>query len=193
MNNMLRYFLFTFFGLLFSSNLISQDAGATFYTGISAGFTKDSYITQKNELHFGYNLGLDARINSGALYFLISGEYGKLDFRGVQENSLFSGDKVNLFKGRAGLGFKVLRITERIYFASRLQGAFNIVTDYNSDNQWLKDNKINDGFMGVNTGLEFHFYSFWASLEYEKGFMNMYYKRPDSAIDFLAFKVGVKF
>lgn len=190
---MRRYFIIIFLGILHCLNLNGQEAGATLFTGMSVGLTNDNYITENRSYHYGYTVGLDARINSGAMYFLISGEYGKLDFRGIKENRLFSSDKVNLFKGRAGLGFKLFGITDQIYFASRLQASFNIVTDYNSDDKWLKDNKINDGFMGANTGLEFHFHALWAALEYEKGILNMYYKRPKSSIDLVSFKVGVKF
>lgn len=188
-----RYSFVIFLSLFLSLALSSQEAGATFFTGISVGQSSDRYITENNSYHYGYTVGLDARITSGSLYFLVSGEYGKLDFRGVKENSLSSSEKVNLFKGRAGMGFKILGISEDIYFTSRLQGSFNLVTDYDPNNTWLKDNRINDGFMGVNTGLEFNFYALWAAIEYEKGIINMYYQRPESLIDFVSLKVGVKF
>lgn len=181
-----------FLGFTLLNCLSAQEAGATFYSGVSFGSTKDAFINKPGESQAGYLLGLDARLNSGGLYFMLGAEVGKFDMMSQENLDIFGGNKFSFFKGRAGMGFKLFG-NEKVYLSSKALASFDIVL--NSDDGFLEATsyQVNDGFLGAATGLGLNVYALFVEFEYEHGILNMYYQKPETSINFYTFKVGVKF
>ncbi|HMS67323.1 MAG: hypothetical protein WAT92_20405 [Saprospiraceae bacterium] len=178
--------------LCFIGTISAQEAGATFYTGLTFGSTKDIVINKPGQSQSGYLFGLDGRLNSGGLYFMLGGEYGKFDMMSQEKLNITSGSKFSFFKGRAGMGFKLFG-TDKIYLSSKAQASFDIVL--NSDDAIFETTsyQINDGFLGAATGLGLNIYALFIEFEYEHGILNMYYQKPETTINFYTIKAGVKF
>ncbi|MCB0647571.1 MAG: hypothetical protein KDC49_12970 [Saprospiraceae bacterium] len=170
----------------------SQEAGATFYSGVTVGKTHDPIVSKEGQYQSGYLVGLDARLNDGGLYFMLSGEYGKFDLMSQETISITKGEKFSFFKGRTGLGFKLFG-NEKVFVSSKLQASFDIVLNYNNDFLKPTEYQINDGFLGAATGIGLNIYALFVELEYEHGILNLYYEKPETIINFYTLKVGVKF
>lgn len=149
-------------------------------------------VSKAGQFQTGYLVGIDGRLTDGAMYFMLSGEYGKFDLMSQEKFNISGGEKFSFFKGRTGLGFKLFG-NDKVFVSSKVQASFDIVLDYNDDFLKPKNYKINDGFLGAATGLALNIYALFVEFEYEHGILNMYYERPETIINFYTLKVGVKF
>lgn len=187
-----KYILPAILLLLLVNELSAQSAGATFYSGVTFGKTKDPIVSKEGQFQTGYLIGLDGRLNDGSLYFMLSGEYGKFDLMSQEKINIATGEKFSFFKGKTGLGFKILG-NDNVYISSKIQASIDLVLNY--DDAVLKptDYKINDGFLGAATGIGLNIYALFIELEYEHGILNLYYEKPETIINFYTLKLGVKF
>jgi hypothetical protein len=183
----------TILGLLLSISLIGQEAGATIYGGlINAKLHSQNYCLNC-KYQSGYVVGLDGRLNSGALYFMVSGDYGKLDLLPVETVDYIGKDKMTLFKLKAGMGFKILGFSDRVYLSSKIQMSFTNIFKYDDTILKLSNYRLNDGFLGATTGLMLNYGVLIIELEFERGLLNMFYDEPETKLNFLTLKTGFKF
>lgn len=182
--------VFSFFLSLFCEG---QEAGATLYAGISNARLHENTICQKCNFQSGYVLGFDARLNSGSLHFLVSGDYATLDLIPKAKNDYFSKDKMQLFKLKAGMGFRLIKFSDNVFLSSKGQLAFTSFFKYDDEPLFERGLQLNDGVLGAATGLMFNYGALMFELEYERGILNMFYERPETNIDFITLKTGFKF
>ncbi len=180
---MYKHKLLVFLFLTFYSILANAQAGAHIYAGGVMVTSGDKTLTLPKSGTLGYEAGLDARLNSDDMYFLLGGKFGILGKKDV-----------SYLKGRVGLGFDIFHFSHNIYLRTKLQGSLNFLLDYNSEIALpLGYDKINDGFAGGVTGLGLTLGSLMIDLEYEYGILNVAYKQPTSKLNFLALNAGFRF
>ncbi len=194
----MRVIIISLFVTLISASLFSQ-AGMTVYAGPSVAFSSDKVVTGAGEAHYGYVVGAHARLNSDAMYFLFSGEYGTFDLVSNKKIGFIGGDDLKYGKFKVGMGFDVYRLSSKIALRSKIQGSILFVSDYNE--ALLKDPRytvpgytnINDGIAGLGTCLGVSLGSLIIDVEYEKGLFNLFKEKKTSKMNFLNLVVGFRF
>jgi hypothetical protein len=187
-----RLFIIVIFFLHFT-NVSSQEAGATFYAGLSNGFFPTKSFCNDCKYHSSRFLSMDGRLNSGGMYFLFTVDYQKSDHFPTSKIDYFGDNQLTMVKGKGGLGFRILKISKKIFFTSKAQVAFDLIVDHDKNLVENKGYKMNDGFMGLITGIAFNFGALVLDLEYEKGIVNVFYEQPDTKLDFVSLKAGIAF
>ena len=196
---MKKYFLIATAMVLALINSYSQ-AGMGIYLGPSIMKSPDDVVSPGSNMHYGYVIGANARLNSDNMYFLLSGEYGTFDLIANSKASFIGGDDLKYIKGKIGLGFDIAKITRKIVIRSKLQGTVLFVNDYEQsiiDNDPILSSNnyttINDGIAGLATCLGIRIGSFFTDLEFEKGFFNLYNEKKGSKLNFITLTAGFQF
>lgn len=183
--------------ILFSCVYINAQSGANVYLGLISGKTKDNVVSKDGELHYGYLVGLDARIAGDDMYFLIGGQYATLSLFSEDGAQFFSGEnKMKQFKLRIGIGFNIARLSDNITLRSKILGSFDFLSSY--DESGFPDNlvgyeQVNDGYLGAVTGVGLDIGIFTIDLEYELSALNAFYKQPDTKYNTFSLTTGVRF
>jgi len=173
--------------------LCAQAPGLVIQTGLTASYAKDANITKANQRHYGWMIGADARILDGDLYFLLGGQFHKTDLISTSSPDFFKNDW-SIVMGRAGFGFNLLHINERIVVRSKILGSINFILDAPENGQNIPGyTELNDSFLGAVTGLGLTIGSFDFDLDFQYGFINAYFKQPKSTFDSWTFMVGFHF
>ena len=71
-----------------TSMLNGQAPGLVIQGGVTSTFSKDPFITNDGEAHYGWLVGADARILDGDLYFVVGGQYSNTSL-GLQVIPIF--------------------------------------------------------------------------------------------------------
>ncbi|MBL0098863.1 MAG: hypothetical protein IPP49_01460 [Saprospiraceae bacterium] len=96
--------------------------------------------------------------------------------------------------GRAGIGFNVLRLSEKISFRSKIVGSINFIFDAPSDGLNIAGYKdVNDSSMGAVTGLGLTMGSIDIDLDFQYGLINVFYKQPKTTFDSWTLMAGFHF
>lgn len=171
------------------------EAGVHVYAGISNASNKDAAITPDGTSHPGYLIGIDARLNSGNMYFLIGGQYHRLDYLAQTEKSYFSvSDPMAWLKLRVGLGFNLFNFTDKIALRAKALGGINVISSYPSTlDAPYKEAGYNTGTAGATVGLGVDVYHVTLDVEYEKGIFNAVNKIKGTEFDFLTVTMGFFF
>lgn len=191
-------FFFTLIIVCTYFSFIYSQAGVTIYTGPSVAFSKDKIVTPSGA-HYGYVIGLNGRLNSDGMYFLVSGEYGTYDFLANNKLSFIGGDDLSYLKGKIGIGFDFLKLSRNMHLRSKFQGTVLFVNSYNTDllaTPLLLNNGysiINDGIGGLATSLGISKGIFSLDLEYDHGLFNIFKEKKASKMNFLNLVFGVRF
>jgi hypothetical protein len=181
------YFVITF-------NISAQSPGLVIQTGVSTAYAKDGNITFKNQAHYGYFIGADARILEGSMYFIIGGQYHATSLGSTSDPSFFTNNDWKIFMGRLGLGFDIIKLSDNLALRSKLLGSinFNIESPENALNKQGYDT-LNDSFLGATTGVGVTIGFIDIDLDFQYGLINAYTKQPKSTFDFWTLGVGVHF
>ncbi|HMP28464.1 MAG TPA: hypothetical protein PKD85_02620 [Saprospiraceae bacterium] len=171
----------------------AQEAGATLYTGLINGKLHQKMTCDQCNFQSGYTIGLDGRLNSGGLFFLISGDFIKFDLLPINKIDYFSKEKMTLLKLKAGMGFKIISFSKEVFLSSKIQLVFSSIYDYNQELLFESGLQVNDGFLGATSGLMLNYKALIFELEFEKGLLNMFYEMPQTKTDFITLKTGFKF
>lgn len=186
--------LFISIALLLLGTTVFGQAGAKFYTGVTTAFNKDEIVTPSGTVHSGWIIGIDARLNSDRMYFLIGGLYGKADLIATSSPTFFAKDQMSFFKGRIGLGFDMIRISPKLFITSKVAGSINYIIDYPKELLTTEGYKIlNDGTAGLVGGIGVKIGSINIDFEYEYGLFNLIPKKPDSNMSYISLTGGINF
>lgn len=173
--------------------LCGQSPGLVIQAGLSASYSKDANITKAKQGHFGWMIGADARILEGDLYFLIGGQFHKTNLMSTSSLEFFKNDW-SVAMGRAGFGFNLLHISERVVIRSKLLGSVNFILDAPEKGQNIPGyTELNDSYLGAVTGLGLTLGSFDFDLDFQYGFVNAYFMQPKSTFDSWTFMAGFHF
>ena len=191
---MTRY-LFLLLSFWFISSGAYSQAGAKLYAGVITTYNKDKVITPKGTLHSGWITGIDARLNSGRMYYLMGGQYGKADLLGTTKPRFFvARQQMTFLKGRVGLGFDMIRISPRFFITSKIVGSINYIVAYPEELLTIEGYKtLNDGTAGLIGGLGVKIGILNIDLEYEHGLFNIIPDKPDSNMNYISLTGGINF
>jgi len=193
----MKYFLICIIAICTISAALAQsgEAGVHVYAGISNAKNNDALITPDLTSHPGYLIGVDARLNSGSMYFLIGGQYHRLDYIAQSQKSYFSVDeKMAWLKLRIGLGFNVLNLSDKFALRAKALGGINVISSYPSTLAApYRDDGYNTGTAGLTLGVGVDIYNITLDVEYEKGFFNAVNKVKGTEFDFLMLTMGFFF
>ena len=181
---------------LFSTFTSFSQAGIHAYTGLSIASNAEAVVTPEGTAHYGYIIGLDARLNSGDMYFILGMQYEDLSLLGQESASFFSNEgSMQLLKGRGGLGFNLFHINEKIRITAKVLGSLDYIYNYPADQISMRVpfNKLNEAVLGATGGLGVQAYNITFELEYEYAMINSYFKQKDSKFTYMAAKVGFFF
>ncbi|MFZ1751467.1 MAG: hypothetical protein WAU01_14805 [Saprospiraceae bacterium] len=190
----MKYILPIVFYFITIFSIQSQSPGLVVQTGVTSSFSKDKNITLAGEGHYGWMVGADARLLEGDLYFIIGLQYHQTNLKSISKINFFSENDWKLIVGRAGLGFNILRINEKLSLRSKIIGSVNFVSDApeNALNK-VGYTFINDSFLGAATGLGLTIGSFDIDVEYQYGIINAYKEQPKSTFDIWTLMAGFHF
>jgi hypothetical protein len=189
LTSVLLVIIFTFNG--------NAQSGANFYVGLNTGKTADQIVTKSGEMHYGYLVGLDARLAGEDMYFIVGGQYGTLSLFSEDSASFFSGEnKLTQFKLRIGIGLNIVHFSENIRLRTKALGSFDFISKY--DESGFPDNvvgyeKVNDGYFGAVTGLGLDIGIFTIDLEVELAVLNAFYEKSDTKYNAFSLTGGVRF
>jgi hypothetical protein len=184
--------------MLFMSSSIFSQAGMNIYAGPFVMATQDQNFTPKGEYHSGYLVGLHGRLNSDNLYFLLSGEYGLTNIVSNKEIKIFGDKDLTFFKFKVGLGLDILKLSENAGIRVKGQGVLLSVSKLDETllniPRFRDDYKdVNDGTVGVATGVGVFLGPLTFDINYEIGFLNFVKEKPDTNLNFLDLVVGLRF
>lgn len=182
--------------LLLIFNIASDgQAGVHIHGGLLSGQNGLESLTPEGQHHYGYRIGLDARLNDGSMYFLPGVHYMQISFNASDKAEYFKADPaIKVIKGRFGLGFTFIEIPSKFKLRSRVQAAVNYINNVIDANQFPAGvERLNDAYASVDLGLGVDLLFFTIDIAYEKGVVNAVYKEANSKFDFYHFTVGVFF
>jgi hypothetical protein len=171
----------------------AQFQGLVVQGGLSSAFSRDGVVTPNGQGHYGWTIGADARMLDGGLYFIMGGHYHSTTLASQSSPNPFGKHDWAYVVGRFGVGFTLVRITEKIALRSKLLAAINFNTKFPSAGLNADYNRINDSFAGVGTGLGLTLGHLEFDLDYQYGVLNAYYKKPDTNFDLFSLVAGFRF
>lgn len=189
-HNLLLIFLL----VSFTTVLFGQAPGIVVQAGVSTMYAKDGNVTLKNEAHYGWVVGADARLLDGDLYFIIGGHFHSTSLMSSSSPDFFKNNDWKILMTRLGLGFNLVKFSERFVLRSKAIGSINFIVDAPSKGLDISGyDKINDSFLGIGTGLGLTMGSFDLDLDFQYGVINAYYKQPKTTFDGFTLMFGVHF
>ena len=188
-------FIFSFLVFTLSiSSSFAQAGGARAYAGLTTISNKDNIANPEGHAHTGYHIGIDARIMSGGMSFLLGGRYTSVSKVAIEEFKL-SGhpSSLSLLNGRVGLDFSIISFGPLFRLRSKVLGSFDMVIAESGSEMPPPGYNLNDGWLGAVTGLGADIGPFIIDLEYEFGVINAYNKVKGSTFDSFTVSVGFFF
>lgn len=170
-----------------------QAPGLVVQAGLSSAFSQDDNVTPSGQGHYGWVIGADARLLDGNLYFIMGGQYHRLNLNAISGPNPFGGKDWGVMTGRFGIGFNFLRLHERLALRSKLLCSINFNQDFDQAKLVAPYNKLNDSFLGVGTGLGVTLGKLEFDLDYQYGLLNAYNKQSESKFNMLSITAGFRF
>jgi hypothetical protein len=175
-----------------------SQSGFYLYTGPSTGFTGDK-IYSEGGANFGYVVGFDVRTNDDAMHFLLSAERGANDIIPNTKFGFIGGKDFSYNKFKVGLGWDVKKIGRSAGMRTKFQANFMSVASFDSEalpgDKTLSQNgynNLNDGLIGLSTGLSYFKKKLFFGLEYELGLYNLIKDKKDTKMNFINIVIGYK-
>lgn len=174
--------------------------GMTIYSGLSYIKSSDLNMTPTGSAHYGYVIGTNIRLFDDGMHFLFSGEYGTMNLMSSQKKVFFKEGSLTYIKGKAGLGFNVVKLSKKSKLRTKIQANILYINDFDPKqvgaNPALKENgytMLNEAIGGISTGVGLTL-GFWdLDLEYEYGVYNIYYDRAATKLNFITVTTGFRF
>jgi hypothetical protein len=171
----------------------SQSPGLVVQAGLSSAFSHDKNITPSGKGHYGWVVGADARLLDGGLYFLMGGQYHRLNLVAESTPLPFTNKDWGIFTGRFGIGFNFWRIHERLALRSKLLCSINFNQDVDISKLMQPYDRINDSFLGIGSGLGLTLGILEFDVDFQYGVLNAYNKQKDTNFNMINLVAGVRF
>ena len=183
--------LFCLFGL---SETYGQLGGMRAYAGISTLINRDVVANPEGQTHSGYHFGADGRLMSGRMSFIVGVRYTAVSLRPTESFKLSGHMKtISVMNGRVGLDFNIVSLGRWVKIRTKALGSFDIVLNTTRGGVLPPGYKLNDGWLGLVTGLGFDLGPATLDLEYEYGIINAYNQKKGSAFDSFTLSAGFFF
>jgi hypothetical protein len=175
----------------------AQDSGGiSIQTGLSYGFSKEKALTRSGEGHYGWGVGLDARLFGGDMYFLVGGQYHRTSLFSTSDPNFFKTD-MDIAMMRMGMGFTIVKLGFRSYLRTKLLASINFVLDGPDPKPAFPNAtapaNLNDSYLGGTTGIGWTKGIFDIDLEFQYGLLNSVFKQPETNFNYFTLMVGVNF
>jgi len=192
---MKRSILLTIAFICFSIvSINAQNGGMRAYVGTTVLSNNDGVATPGGSYHSGFHFGADGRLMSGNMSFVVGARYTSV---GTLPNEEFTvvpkENRLNLMNGRGGLEITLLSITDWFRFRTKALASFDVVLSNAKGVQPAPGYKLNDGWLGLVSGLGVDLGPATLDVEYEFGIINAYNKRANSHFNSLTVSAGFFF
>jgi hypothetical protein len=155
---------------------------------------QDVNVNSEGSAYSGYHLGIDGRIMSGTMSFLVGARYTVISRSPQETIKLFDHDStISILNGRVGLDYSLFSLRNIFRIRTKILGSFDIVLNTTGDAIAVPNYKLNDGWLGGVTGLGFDIGPFILDIEYEFGILNGYFQKSDSKFNSLTISTGFFF
>jgi hypothetical protein len=184
--------LFTF--LLMTSSVFCQSGGMRVYVGSTSMVNKDAVANPEGFSHSGFHIGVDGRIMSGGMAFMVGGRFTSTSLTAVKDFKLKGHNStLSVMNGRVGLDISIFTFTPLIRIRTKALASFDIVLGKSGPDIPLSGYILNDGWAGIVTGLGADIGPVIVDIEYEFGVINGYNKIKGSTFNSLSFSLGFFF
>jgi len=191
----MKNLFFLLLAVILSSNIgQAQLGGMRAYAGITTMTNQDKVVNPEGQIYSGYHVGVDGRLMSGTMSFLVGVRYTVVS-SGPQESIKIFGheSQISVMNGRVGLGYNIISFGELFKIRTKALASFDLILLTKGEPTVPSDYVINDGWLGGVTGLGFDIGPFIIDVEYEFGVLNAYYKKPSSKFNSLSLSAGFFF
>jgi len=172
----------------------SSQAGAHVHAGLLAGKFNTDILTPNDTRHRGFRLGVDARLNSGKMFFTGGVHYFKFAFDATNDGDYFKpGDSFSIQKGRFGLGWNLIEIPLIMRLRAKLLGSVNLISAPEDRELPAPYERMNDGYASIDIGVGVDVLFLTLDVEYEKGLLNAVNQASETTLDYWSLTVGVFF
>lgn len=186
--------LLAFFLLFMTVQLHAQAGGMRVYTGITSMTNKDKLVNPDGHAHSGYHIGVDGRIMSGGMSFLVGGRYTSVSRLATDDFQISGHDSnLSLINGRVGLDISVFTLGPIARLRTKALASFDVVLTETGSELPPPGFRLNDGWFGIVTGLGADIGPAVIDIEYEFGLLNAYYKKKESTFNSITVSVGFFF
>lgn len=174
--------------------MIYAQAGAHVHGGIISGKFNTASLTPSGTSHTGYRIGVDARLNSGKMFFTGGAHYFRYAFDATESGAYFKNeDSFSIQKARFGLGWNLIEVPLIMRLRAKLLGSVNLITAPDNRDLPSQYERMNDGYASIDVGVGVDVLFFTLDVEYEKGLLNTVNQAPDTTIDYWSLTLGVFF
>jgi len=180
--------------LLFTNQAWSQLGGARAYAGISALINQDPIANPEGTSHTGYHFGVDARLMSGTMSFIVGGKYtsvSKLPIDGFKLTGHSS--QLSMANGRVGLDYSIMSFGEYFRIRTKVLGSIDITLNISEEGVLPADYEYNGGWLGAVGGLGVDIGPVIIDFEYEYGLLNAYSEKKSATFNSWSLSAGVFF
>jgi len=190
----MKTILSTFFCLIFTISLYAQEGGMRVYAGSTSLVNKDIIANPDGFSYSGYHIGVDGRLMSGGMAFIVGGRYTLVSGVPLKDFKLLGHDApLSIMNGRAGLDISIYSFTNYARIRTKALASFDVVLAQSDNITPPPGYILNDGWFGLVTGLGADIGPAIIDIEFEYGLINGYNKKKDSTFNSLSFSIGFFF
>ncbi len=172
----------------------SQNAGMRAYGGITKMSNRVAAITPAGTSHNGYHIGVDGRLNSGGMFFVVGVKFTSVDLIAAKESAYFSSETTHyIFGGRVGLGWHLLRFNNGFSIRGKALAQLDSNLKYDNDELSVPYDSMVDAAASAVVGLGLEFKGITIDVEYEYGLVNVYSQQKDTKSDAINVSLGFFF
>jgi len=180
--------------VVFAATATGQAGGARVYAGITTMTNQDEIANPEGRVHTGYHFGADARLMSGGMAFLLGGRFTSVSGLPIDGFALSGHEStLNMINGRVGLDFSIISLTSSVRIRSKALASFDMVLGETGEPQRPSGYALNDGWLGLVSGLGADLGPATIDLEYNFGLINAYNKVEGSTFNSFSLSVGFFF
>lgn len=180
--------------IMIGTSLSAQLGGMRVYGGMTTMTNQGDIANPTGESHSGFHIGVDGRLMSGTMSFLVGGRYTAVTLN-PEEKFTFVGheERLSVMNGRVGLGYSLFSVGDIFRVRTKALASFDLVLATKGEQQRPNILSLNDGWLGFVTGLGFDIGPATLDLEYEFGVVNGYSMLPGSKFNSLSLSAGFFF
>ncbi len=190
----MKYILSLFLFIVLVTSMNAQEGGMRVYAGTTSLVNNDKIPNPEGFSHPGFHVGVDGRLMSGGMAFLVGGRYTSVSRVAVKDFKLSGhSSTLSVMNGRVGLDISIYSFTHFARIRTKALGSFDVVLSQTGADLPPTGFELNDGWFGLITGLGADIGPAIIDIEYEFGLLNGYNKKKESTFNSLSFSVGFFF
>ncbi len=176
------------------STASAQLGGARVNVGLTTMTNQDLIANPEGTIHSGFHVGMDGRLMSGGMSFLVGGRYTSVS-RTPQDGIQIIGhdSKMNLIHFRFGLDITLYRFSNLISLRTKALGSINLALGETGTEMPPPGYTLNGAWFGAVSGLGLSIGPMTLDVEYEYGFINAYNEKKESTFNSLSVSLGFFF